>query len=110
MRRIPHILGLITVALLLWQIQPVLALTYRNTMGATQHANQISGIVGAVNQSRRSFSLRWTTGGSSYEQTFVVSPATVFKNGSWSNMKKGVRITIEGQSDTVETVEFVKSA
>jgi hypothetical protein len=110
MRRIPYILGLITVALLLWQIQPVFALTYRNTMGATQHTDQITGIVGGVNQSRHSFSLRWTTGGSSYEQTFVVSPATVFKNGSWSNMKKGVRITIEGRSDTVETVEFVKSA
>jgi hypothetical protein len=110
MRRISEILGPITVALFLWQVQPVLALTYRNTMGATQHTNQIVGVVSAVNQSRRSFLLRWTTGGSSYEQTFVVNPATVFKNGSWSNMKKGIRISIEGRSDTVETIEFVKSA
>jgi hypothetical protein len=110
MRRLPNVLELIAVALLLWPIQPVCALTFRNSMGAIEHANQISGIVGAVNQNRRSFLLRWTTGGSSYEQTFVLGPATVFKNGSWSNMKKGVRISIEGRSDTVETVEFVKSA
>jgi hypothetical protein len=79
-------------------------------MGATQSANQISGVVGGVNQSRHSFSLRWTTGGSSYEQTFVVGPATVFKNGSWTDLKKGVQIKIQGKSDTVDTVEFVKSA
>jgi hypothetical protein len=92
------------VASLLWPTQPVSALTYRNTRGATQHADEISGVVGGVNQSRHSFILRWTSGGSNYEQTFAVSPATVFKNGSWSNMRKGVRITIEGRSDTVESV------
>ena len=79
-------------------------------MGATQRADQISGIVGGVNQSRHSFSLRWTTGGSSYEQTFVVGPGTVFKHGSWTDLKKGAQIKIEGKSDTVDTVEFVKSA
>lgn len=110
MRRLHTIVIIMTVAWLLSPIQPVSALTFRDTMGGTQHANQISGVVGGVNQSRHSFSLRWTTGGSSYEQTFVLGPATVFKNGSWADLKKGAHVTIEGKSDAVETVEFVKSA
>jgi hypothetical protein len=108
MRRINSILSFITVALLLWPTLPVRALTYRNSMGATQHADQISGIVDAVNQSRHSFSLRWTSDGSSYEQTFVVAPTTGFKNGSWTDMKKGAHVKIAGRSDTVETVEFIR--
>ena len=34
------------------------------------------------------------------EQTFVVGPATVLRNGSWADLKRGADATIEGQSDT----------
>jgi hypothetical protein len=109
MKRFPVICTLITVALLLlWPIQPVRALTFTNPMGGVQHANEISGTVISVNQRARSLALRWTMGTSSYEQTFVVREATIYKNGSWADIKKGVHVKIEGKSDAVDTVEFAK--
>jgi hypothetical protein len=109
MKRRAVICRLIIVALLLlWSIQPVRALTFTNPMGGVQHANEITGTVISVNQRARSFALRWTTGTSSYEQTFAVRDATVYKNGSWAGIKKGVRVKIEGKSDGVDMVEFAK--
>jgi tetratricopeptide (TPR) repeat protein len=45
----------------------------------------------------------------SYEDTYRVTEGTVYKNGSWADMKTGIRVSITGHSDVADTVEFFAS-
>jgi tetratricopeptide (TPR) repeat protein len=45
----------------------------------------------------------------SYEDTYMVTEGTVYKNGSWADMKNGAHVRITGHSDVAYTVEFTAS-
>ena len=69
-----------------------------------------------VNQGNRSFTLHWEGGTNgevgtrkySYQCTFKATNATVYKSGSWSDVKVGAHVKIKGEGQTVDSVEFVK--
>ena len=104
--------NLIAVALvLLGSMTAAPAITFVTARGIVQKTASISGTVIHVDQNRRSFTLQWkgrksVRGQSSYEQTYRVTDKTVYKNGSWATMAKGIVVRITGISDVVDTVEF----
>jgi tetratricopeptide (TPR) repeat protein len=93
------------------------AIMIRKQNGSAVEATYISGRVTHVDQNRRSFTVHWQLKGflkmehyyPSYEETYRVTEGTVYKNGSWANMKKGTYVRITGHSDVVDTVEFTVS-
>ena len=62
------------------------------------------------------FTLHWEGGTNgevgtrtySYQCAFKATNATVYKSGSWSDVKVGAHIKIKGEGQTVDSVEFVK--
>jgi len=72
--------------------------------------------VSQVNQKRRSFTLTWRGKGMlkmerywpSYQEEYEVTDGTVYKNGSWAKIQKGVHLRIAGQSYVATLVEFTK--
>jgi tetratricopeptide (TPR) repeat protein len=90
------------------------AIMIRKLNGTALEVGYISGTVGHVEQKQHSFSLRWQGKGLtqmehhyfSYEETYRITGGTVYKNGSWADMKNGIRVRITGHSDVADTVEF----
>ena len=93
------------------------AIMIRKLNGGAVEVSSVSGTVTHVDQNRRSFTLHWQLKGllkmehyyPSYEDTYRVSEGTVYKNGSWGDMKTGIRVRITGHSDVADTVEFAAS-
>ena len=93
------------------------AIMIRKFNGGAVEVSSVSGTVTHVDQNRRSFTLHWQLKGllkmehyyPSYEDTYRVSEGTVYKNGSWGDMKTGIRVRITGHSDVADTVEFAAS-
>jgi hypothetical protein len=88
----------------------------RNRNGAAVERGHVSGRVGRLDQNGHSFTLSWQGKGLtkmeyyhfSYEQTYRVTEGTIYQNGSWADMKKGIRVRIRGHADVADTVEFTK--
>jgi hypothetical protein len=61
-----------------------------------------------VNQGNRSFTLHWEGGTNgevgtrtySYQCTFKATNATVYKSGSWSDVKVSAHVKIKGEGQT----------
>ena len=93
------------------------AITIRKLNGTAVEVSSLSGTVTHVDQNRRSFTLHWQHKGllpmehyyPSYEDTYMVTEGTVYKNGSWADMKNGAHVRITGHSDVAYTVEFTAS-
>ena len=93
------------------------AIMIRKLNGTTVEVKSLYGTVTHVDQNRRSFTLQWQLKGllpmehfyPSYEDTYRVTEGTVYKNGSWAEMKTGIRVRITGHSDVADTVEFTAS-
>jgi tetratricopeptide (TPR) repeat protein len=94
------------------------AIMIRKLNGTTVEVSALFGTVTHVDQNRRSFTLHWQLKGllpmehyyPSYEDTYRVTEGTVYKNGSWANVKNGAYVRITGHSDVADTVEFTASA
>jgi tetratricopeptide (TPR) repeat protein len=90
------------------------AIVIHKLNGTEVEVGYVSGTVSNVDQDRHSFTLRWQGKGLtkmehyyfSYDQAFRVTDGTVYKNGSWADMKKGIRVRITGHSDVADTIEF----
>jgi hypothetical protein len=82
------------------------AISIRNARGAILERKSLSGTVSHVDQERRSFTLTWRGKGllkmerywPNSEEEYQVTEGTVYKNGSWAKMQKGVHVRIAGQS------------
>jgi len=93
------------------------AIMIRKLNGTTVEVKSLYGTVTHVDQNRRSFTLQWQLKGllpmehfyPSYEDTYRVTEGTVYKNGSWTNIKNGTYVRITGHSDVADTVEFTAS-
>jgi hypothetical protein len=110
-------LNLIAVATLLaGSMTNAPAISIRNSRGAILERKSLSGTVSHVDQKRRSFTLTWRGKGllkmerywPSYEEEYQVTAGTVYRNGSWDKMQKGVHVRIAGQSYVATFVEFTK--
>ena len=110
--------NLIAIAILLAvSIAKAPAIIIRKPFGNTVEVPYVSGKVTHVDQDRRSFTVHWQSKGlfpmehyyPSYEDTYRVTEGTVYKNGSWADMKTGIRVRITGHSDVADTVEFTAS-
>jgi len=110
-------LNLITVAILLaGSMSNALAIGFRNRNGAVIEIGNISGTVSHVDQNRHSFTLTWRGKGMlkmerywpSYREDYHVTDGTVYKNGSWANIQKGIYLRIVGHSYVATFVEFTK--
>ena len=110
-------LNLMAIAILLaGSISNAPAISIQNSRGAILERRSLSGTVSHVDQKRRSFTLTWRRKGMlkmerywpSYEEDYQVSDSTVYKNGSWDKMQKGVHVRIAGQSYLATLVEFTK--
>jgi tetratricopeptide (TPR) repeat protein len=108
-------LKLMAVAILLaGSLTTAPAIIIRKLNGTALEVGYVFGTVGHVDQKQHSFSLRWQGKGLtkmeyhyfSYEETYRVTGGTVYKNGSWADMKNGIRARITGHSDVADTVEF----
>lgn len=108
---------LIAVVFLLSSSESAYSLTVLGLYGQEKHKHIVRGTVVNIDEARRSFTLQWKGGKGDkmgdyslgYKCTFRVTDATVYTNGSWADMKKGVRVSIKGESnDAVERVEFTK--
>jgi len=94
------------------------AIMIRKLNGTTVEVNTLYGTVTHVDQNQRSFTLHWQLKGltameryyPSYEDTYRVTEGTVYKNGSWADMKNGTHVRISGRSDVADNVEFTASA
>lgn len=93
------------------------ALTTVNGNGKAVHSQSLSGSVINADQGRHSITLSWwhkwtnkhgTNRTESLQASFKVADGVVFKNGSWSNIVKGVKVVITGQGDLVEQIEISK--
>jgi tetratricopeptide (TPR) repeat protein len=92
------------------------AITIKKLNWAAMETAYVSGTVTHVDQNRHSFTLRWQGKGLtkmehhyfSYEQNYRVTDGTVYKNGSWADIKNGIRVRISGHSDVADTVEFAR--
>jgi hypothetical protein len=92
------------------------AISIRNARGAILERRSLSGTVSHVDQKRRSFMLTWRGKGMlkmerywpSYEEEYQVTVGTVYKNGSWAKMQKGIHLRIAGHSYVATFVEFTK--
>jgi hypothetical protein len=92
------------------------AISIRNSRGAILEKRSLSGTVSHVDQKRRSFTLTWRGKGllkmerywPIYEEEYQVTEGTVYKNGSWARMQKGVHLRIAGRSYVATFVEFTK--
>lgn len=115
MKALSTIRKLIAATLLLWLMGSAHALTVLDYNGNMRDQAHIRGSVTYVDQNKRCFKLHWSgvskklgSHSFSWEQTFRVTDGTVYQNGSWADMKKGIRVRITGQSDVVDTVRFAK--
>jgi len=105
------------VTLLVGLVTSTQAITIKKPYGNVLDVPFVSGTVTHVDQTRRSFTLHWQLKGllpmehyyPSYENTYRVTEGTVYKNGSWANMKNGTYVRITGHSDVADTVEFTAS-
>lgn len=111
-------INLIAIAILLaGSIANAPAIMIRKLNGTPVEVRSLFGTVTHVDQNRRSFTLHWQLKGllnmehyyPSYEDTYRVTEGTVYKNGSWADMKTGIRVSITGHSDVADTVEFIAS-
>jgi hypothetical protein len=110
----------IAAAVLLCSMDCVHGLTYYGSKGNAKFSDHIRGTISYVDRNKRFFRIhwsgvnknpggRWGSSGWSNEATFRVTDQTVYKNGSWDDMKKGVQVRIAGQSgDVVDRVSFTK--
>jgi hypothetical protein len=110
-------LSLIAVTiLLLVSLTNAPAIIVRNRIGAVLERDHVSGRVSHLDQKRYSFTLTWQGKGLtkmehyyfSYEQIYRVTDGTVYKNGSWADLRKGIHVRVTGHSDVADTVEFTK--
>jgi tetratricopeptide (TPR) repeat protein len=93
------------------------AIMIRKLNGTAMEVGFVSGTVSHVDQNQHSFTLHWQGKGFSkmgyryysYEGAYRVTDRTVYKNGSWADMKSGIRVQITGHSDVADTVEFTAS-
>jgi hypothetical protein len=108
-------INLIAIAILLvGSIAKAPAIMIRKLNGTTVEVGSLFGTVTHVDQNRRSFTIHWQLKGllkmehyyPSYEDTYRVTEGTVYKNGSWADMKTGIRVSITGHSDVADTVEI----
>jgi tetratricopeptide (TPR) repeat protein len=112
-----HSRNLAIAILLVGSIPKAPAIVIRKPYGDTVEVPYISGRVTHVDQNRRSFTVHWQLKGllkmehyyPSYEETYRVTEGTVYKNGSWTNIKNGTYVRITGHSDVADTVEFTAS-
>jgi hypothetical protein len=98
-------INLIAIAILLaGSIAKAPAIMIRKLNGTTVEVGSLFGTVTHVDQNRRSFTIHWQLKGllkmehyyPSYEDTYRVTEGTVYKNGSWADMKTGIRVSITG--------------
>jgi tetratricopeptide (TPR) repeat protein len=90
------------------------AITVQKLNGTALEVGYVAGTVGHVDQKQHSFSLRSQGKGLtqmehhyfSYEETYRVTGNTVYKNGSWADMKNGILVRITGHADLADTVAF----
>jgi hypothetical protein len=110
-------LNLMAIAILLaGSITNSPAISIRNRSGAILERRRLSGTVSHVDQKGHSFTLTWRGKGMlkmerywpSYEEQYQVTDGTVYKNGSWAKMQKGVHLRIAGHSYVATFVEFTK--
>jgi tetratricopeptide (TPR) repeat protein len=93
------------------------AIMIRKMNGTVLDVPFVSGTVTHVDPNQRTFTLHWQGKGLtkmeyyyfSYEQAYRATDSTVYKNGSWADMKNGIRVRITGHSDVADTVEFTAS-
>jgi hypothetical protein len=92
-------LKLIAAAILLaGSITNAPAIAIRNPRGAVIEVGHLSGTVSRVDESRHSFTITWQgkvmlkmeRSWPSYLEDYQVTDGTVYKNGSWANLQKGV--------------------
>jgi tetratricopeptide (TPR) repeat protein len=108
----------LAVAITLGSIANAPAIAIRKMNGTAVEVSSLSGTVTSVDQNRRSFTLHWQHKGllpmehyyPSYEETYRVTDGTVYKNGSWADIKNGTHVPITGHSDVADTVEFTASS
>jgi hypothetical protein len=92
------------------------AISIRNPRGAILERKSLSGTVSHVDQKRHSFTLTWRGRGMlkmerywpSYQEEYQVTDGTVYKNGSWAKIEKGIHLRIAGHSYVATLVEFTK--
>ena len=108
-------LNLAVAILLAGSIAKAPAIVIRKPNGTEVEVGYVSGTVTNVDQNRHSFTLHSQGKGllrmeyyhPSYEQAYRVTDGTVYKNGSWADIKKGIGVRIAGHSDVADTVEFI---
>jgi tetratricopeptide (TPR) repeat protein len=93
------------------------AITVLGWNGSPFEMRYISGRLTHVDQDRHSFTLEWKGPVPtkmeyfqlSFEQTYRVADGTVYKNGSWADMKNGAHVRITGHSNVADSLEFIAS-
>ena len=99
----------------LWSMESVDAFTMISRNGKVIIHDSAHGSVVGVDQNKRSFTLQWSTKGGrmknkteSKEHTFVVTDQTVYKGGSWADVKTGVQVKVSAKTDSADIIEFLK--
>jgi tetratricopeptide (TPR) repeat protein len=107
-------LGLAVAVSLAESIAKAPAIAIRKMNGSAVDVAHVSGTLTHVDQGRRSFAIQFQGKGPtqmgyihpSYEQTYIVTESTVYKNGSWAALKPGVQVVVSGHSTVADTVAF----